>query len=203
MMAAYLARRSWLHSVPAGIKLAALAGLSIALLPANDWRVLAFCLAGVFAVYALLGREAQARFAFFRPLVPLLTVVAVLQTAADSWQAGAAAVTRLVLMVLLADVVTMTTTMQALMDAIAPLLRPLRLFGLNPKGLTLAVALVVRFVPVLLASWQSRADAWRARTGRRASIRLVAPFVGETLRLADHVAEALDARGFDAGRPRC
>jgi biotin transport system permease protein len=28
--------------------------------------------------------------------------------------------------------------------------------------------------------------------------RLIAAFVAETLQLADHVAEALDARGFDA-----
>jgi biotin transport system permease protein len=55
-------------------------------------------------------------------------------------------------------------------------------------------------VPVLLANWQARAEAWRARTGRRVSIRLVAPFVAETLRLADQVGEALDARGFDATR---
>src|SRR3546814_7577719 len=90
---------------------------------------------------------------------------------------------RLVLMVLLANLVTMTTTMQALMDAVAPLLRPLRVFGLNPKKLTLAVALVVRFVPVLLASWDARAEAWRARTGRRPSIRLLVPFMAVTLRL--------------------
>ena len=78
-------------------------------------------------------------------------------------------------MVCLADVFTMTTTLQALMDALAPLLRPLRLLGLRPKKLTLAVALVVRFVPVLLERWRAREEAWRARTGRR---RVAAPRAG-------------------------
>jgi biotin transport system permease protein len=76
-------------------------------------------------------------------------------------------------------------------------MRPLRLAGINPRAPALAIALVIRFVPVLLASWQEREEAWRARTGRRASIRLIPAFVAETLRMADQIAEALDARGFD------
>lgn len=201
MMTPYLARRTWLHGLPAGAKLAGLAGLSLALLPVTDWRVVTLCLAGTVALYASLGREALRGLAFLRPLLPLLVVIAVLQGATDTWQAAAAAAARLVLMVLLANLVTVTTTMQELMDALAPLLSPLRRFGVSPKKLALAVALVVRFVPVLLARWQAREEAWRARTGRRASVRLIAPFLAETLRMAEQVAEALDARGFEAAQP--
>jgi biotin transport system permease protein len=200
MISGYLARKTWLHAVPAGAKLASLAALSLALLPVTDLRVLAGGLATVLALYASLGREALFRLGSLRPLLPMLLVIGVLQGAVGNWQAGAEAALRLVLMVLAADLLTLSTTMQALMDALAPVLRPLSFVGLNAKKLTVAVALVVRFVPVLLASWQARAEAWRARTGRRVSVRLVAPFVAETLRLADQVGEALDARGFDAKR---
>jgi biotin transport system permease protein len=201
VITAYLARRTWLHGVPAGIKLAALAGLSLALAPVDDWRVLALALALVLALYASLGGEAVRRLSALRPLLPLLILIGMIQGATESWAGAAATAARLVLMVLLAELVTMTTTMQGLMDALAPLMRPLRLVGLRPKMLTLAVALVVRFVPVLLARWRCREEAWRARTGRRASLRLVPAFVAETLRLADQVAEALDARGFDGANP--
>jgi biotin transport system permease protein len=202
MISPYLARRTWLHGWPAGAKLAGLAGLSLVLLPVTDWRPVTLGLVATLALYASLGREALRRLSFLRPLVPLLVGIAVLQGATETWQAGATAAARLVLMVLLADLVTMTSTMQELMDALSPLLRPVRLIGVSPKKLTLAVALVVRFVPVLLASWRAREEAWRARSGRRASVRLVAPFVAETLRLAEQVAEALDARGFDAAPRR-
>jgi biotin transport system permease protein len=76
------------------------------------------------------------------------------------------------------------------------LLRPL---GVNPRKMALAVALVLRFVPVLLTRWRAREEAWKARTRRRVPVRLVAVFLADILQLADRVAESLDARGFDAG----
>lgn len=202
MISVYLARRTWLHAVPAGIKLMALAAVSLALLPIDDWRWMAFGLVLALSFYASAGHEAVGRLRLLRPLLPLLAIIGLLQGYAGNWELGLLAVARLVLMILLADLVTMTTTMQALMDALAPLLRPLRVVGLNPRKLTLAVALVVRFVPVLLANWEARAEAWRARTGRRPSVRLLVPFLAETLRLADRVGDALDARGFAAADDR-
>lgn len=66
--------------------------------------------------------------------------------------------TRLLLMLLLADLVCMTTTMSALMAALAPVLRCLRPLGVNSRKLAVAVAvaLVLRFVPVLLTRWRAR-----------------------------------------------
>lgn len=198
MISAYLARPTWLHRVPAGAKLIAVAALSLIVLPVNDWRLLALGLVALLTLYATLGREALLRIAGLRPLVPILVGIGLLQVWADSWQAAGAALLRIVLMVLAADLVTMTTTMRALMAAVEPVLRPLRIFGLDPERLALAVALVLRFVPVLLAQWQAREEAWRARTSRRRPLRLVANFVAETLVMADHVSESLDARGFSA-----
>lgn len=201
MTGGYLSGPTWLHRVPAGAKLIALAGLSMALLPVQDWRILAGSAVAVVALYASLGRDAFARLALLRPLLPLLLVIAGLQGISEGWREAAAVVLRLVVMVLMADLITMTVTMAALMAAVAPVLSPLRYVGLSPKVASLAVALVVRFVPVLLSAWRAREEAWRARTARRMSLRVVAGFIAETLRLADHVAEALDARGFD-GPPR-
>jgi biotin transport system permease protein len=196
MMTSYLARRTFLHDVPAGLKLAGLAALSFLLLPVQDWRVLGAGAVAAALVFILLGRDACARLRLLRPLIPLLVMIAALHVVTGDWRDAASATLRLLLMVMLAELVTMTTTMAAMMAALAPLLRPLRYIGFNPQALTLAVALVIRFVPVLLETWQRRTEAWRARGGNRGTLRLVAPFVGDALRLADHVAEALTARGF-------
>lgn len=202
MITAYLTRRTWLHAVPAGVKLALVAGFNIVLLPVQDGRVFVACLALTALVYASLGPAAFRRLAVLKSLLPVLAVIGFVHGLSGTWQDGLTAIARVFLMVMIADLVAMTTTMQALMDALAPLFSPLRLLGLSPKKLTLSVALVVRFVPVLLSNWQAREEAWRMRSGRRASVRLVAPFLAETLRMADHVGEALDARGFDAGPRR-
>lgn len=197
MIAGYSAHSTWLHRVPASVKLISVAALSIAVLPVTDWRVLALGLGLVLLIYASLGREILSRLAQLKPLMPFLIAIALLQGWLESWPTATAAIVRILLMVLAASLVTFTTTMQGMMDALAPVLAPLRGFGVNPRVPALAVALVLRFVPVLLAAWQQREEAWRARTGRRASIRLISSFIAEALRMADQVAEALDARGFN------
>jgi biotin transport system permease protein len=196
MIAGYLARPTWLHPVPAGAKLIALFVLSFAVLPVDDWRLLAAALALTLALYGSLGSEALKRLTGFRPLLWLLAAIFLLHGLMGDWQLGAGAVLRLLVMILLADAVSMTTTLQDMMQALMPLLRLLRPFGVNPKKLSLAVSLAIRFVPVFSAQWQARAEAWRARTGRKPSLRLLGPFLADTFRMADNVAESLDARGF-------
>jgi biotin transport system permease protein len=196
MMIDGLAPASWLHRVPAGFKLAALALFSLLLLPVGDWRILAGALAAIAAVYAGFGRAGLARLVLLRPLLPLLVIIGGLQAAADGWNAGAVIVMRLMVMLLLADLVSMSTPMSAMMDVLAPLFRVLRPLGVEPRKMALAVALVLRFVPVLMTQWRAREEAWKARTNRRIPPRLVAAFVADTLQLADRVAETLDARGF-------
>jgi len=198
MMTDGLVPQTWLHHVPAGFKLAGLALLSVLLLPVNNWQILAGALAIIVIVYAGFGRVGMARLRLLRPLLPLLVIVGGVQAVSSGWNAGAVVTMRLLVMLLLADLVSMTTTMSALMEALAPILRGLRFFGVNPRKVALAVALVLRFVPVLLMRWRAREEAWKARTPRRVPPRLVAAFVADILQLADRVAEALDARGFDS-----
>ncbi len=202
MISGYLARDTWLHRIPAGTKLLALAAASLAVLPVQDWRLLALGLCIVLGLFTSLGPDALKRLSALKSFAPLLAIIFVLHGLTGDPAAGASAVARLVMMVLLADLVSMTTTMQDMMQALMPLLRLLRPLGVNPKKLSLAVSLAIRFVPVFAANWQARAEAWRARTGRRASWRLIGPFLAETLRMADQVAESLDARGFAHKRRR-
>jgi biotin transport system permease protein len=189
---------TWLHRVPAGVKLGALALLSLVLLPIGDWRILAASLAIIISVYAGLGLASIMRLEALRPLLPLLAIAGGLQAASKGLNAGAVVTMRLLALVLLAELVSMTTSTTAMIDALAPLLRVLRPFGVNPRKVALAVALVLRFVPLLLARWRAREEAWKARSHRRVPLRLVAVYVADILQLADRVAEALDARGFDA-----
>jgi biotin transport system permease protein len=202
MISGYLARETYLHRIPAGQKLIALAVLSFAILPVDDWRLLAAFLLLTLAVFASLGREALKRVAGLKAMGWLLVIIFALHALTGDWQAGAVAVLRLLTMILLADLVSMTTTLQDMMQALMPLLRLLKPFGVNPKKLSLAVSLAIRFVPVFSAQWQARSEAWRARTGKKPSLRLIGPFLADTFRMADHVAESLDARGFARKRRR-
>ncbi|MEP1941579.1 MAG: energy-coupling factor transporter transmembrane protein EcfT, partial [Sulfitobacter sp.] len=55
--------------------------------------------------------------------------------------------------------------------------------------------MVIRFTPVLTQKGAALALAWRARARKRAGWKVIMPFLVLALDDADHVAEALRARG--------
>lgn len=196
MIAGHLAQRTWLHNAPARLKLAALAAATITAFWIEDYRLLAGAFLLALVVYVALGRAACERLKGLGAFLPFLLVIGLFQFWSIGAEAAASILLRLSLLILLADMVSMTTTMLDMTDAIEPLLKPLSLVGLSPLRISLALALVMRFVPVLMTDWNRRNEAWRARTGRRASLKLLPSFLASTVSMADRIAEALDARGF-------
>lgn len=199
MISLYLPGRTWLHAIPAGWKLIALALVSLTVAPFDSLSLMAGLVLATLALYASLGRAALAQVALLRPMWPLFLILLALHAWNGDVLLGLVVCLRILAMVLLANAVTMTTRMDAMMDAVEPLLRPLALFGVAPRAVALAVALMIRLIPLLFALWESLNESYRARTGRRGGWRLLAPFCIQTLRLSHHTAEALAARG---GVPR-
>ena len=95
----------------------------------------------------------------------------------------------------LATLVTMTTSLARMMAVVRWLATPLRVLGLRTRGIELAVALVIRFTPVLADKGQLLAQSWRARSARRVGWRILMPFAVLAIDDAERVAEALRARG--------
>src|SRR3954464_9323501 len=125
MIAGYVSRPTTPYRVPAGIKLAAVTAVSILMLPVADWRISALALVGMLCVYAGLGREVFSRLTLLRPLIPLLVAVGLLQGWLDSWPAAMVSIPRILFMVLMASLVTLTTTMNDMMAALSPIFAPL------------------------------------------------------------------------------
>lgn len=104
---------------------------------------------------------------------------------------------RLCALVLLAAAVTATTTISAFMDEITVLLRPVERIGLvRAADVSLAVGLVLRFVPEIMARYADISDAHRARGLSVRPLGVLVPLVILTLKDADTIAMAIDARGF-------
>ena len=108
---------------------------------------------------------------------------------------GAVVILRLLTAILSANFVTMTTLLSQMIAVLNRVAAPLRFIGLQPKAVAMAVALVVRFIPVLSQRIADISDAWRARSVRRPGWRIIVPVVLSALDDADRVAEALRARG--------
>lgn len=184
------------HALPAGAKMAGLclatAGLIFVTSPLALGAAL-LVVVGLMAAggWAFLGHGLR----LLRPLWPFVVVVAVWHLWTGEVAAGAAILLRLVTVVMLANLVTMTTRLSDMIAIIERVAAPLARFGLPPRVLALAIALVIRFIPVLAERVGQIADAIRARSPRRPGWRLVVPAALAALDDADHAAEALRARG--------
>ena len=186
---------TWLHRWPAGLKLALMAAGTTAL-----FLMPALAVPGAAAVVALLYLAQGLAFArmglrLLWPLWPFGLVLGLWHLWLGQPWLGAVLMLRMLAAVSLANLVTLTTRLDAMLALIERLLAPLRHLGMTPRLPALAMALVIRFVPVLLDKAGLLMQAWRARSRRRVGARIVLPLALAALDDADHVAEALRARG--------
>lgn len=198
-MSIYLPGNSWLHRTPAGVKLLVVAIASLLLFQAGSPLIFLACLAGVVACYATLGREGLARLALLRGLTVLLVILLLLHWLSGTFWEGVSVILRLVVLILAANLVSITTRMDDMLEAVMPLFRPLEWLGLSARKPALCVALVLRFAPYMMQIFSRMREAYQARTGAKNSWKLIPPLAIQCLRMSDNVADALQARGGSEG----
>lgn len=187
---------TWAHRIPAGTKLLALSGLTVALFLTDRPVALAAALLAIAALYLSAGTAFLRQGVWhLRMLWPFLLLVAVWHGLTGQIQAGMAIALRLLAALALANFVTMTTRLTDMIAVLTWLLAPLRRLGLSTRAVELAIAMVMRFTPMLVENGQRLGMSWRARSRRRPNWRIVMPMAALALDDADHVAEALRARG--------
>ncbi|QIR85886.1 CbiQ family ECF transporter T component [Paracoccus sp. AK26] len=186
---------TWAHRIPAGAKLLALSIATLALFLLEPF-MLAMATLAVAVLYLSAGLTFAAQgLRHLRMLWPFLLLIAVWHGVTGQAQAGAAIALRLLAALALANFVTMTTRLTDMIAIMTWLLAPLRRLGLSTCAVELAIAMVLRFTPMLVENGQRLAMSWRARSRRRPGWRIVMPMAALALDDADHVAEALRARG--------
>lgn len=200
MIALYIHRDSPLHRLSAGVKLVglALAGAAVFLLPGLAQQAAALGVA--LALYPLARLSLAETLRAIRPVLVLVAAICAFQWLAAGPLAAAVIGARIITLVLLAALVTLTTPFSAMIDTsarVAALARPL---GVNPHKVGLAAALAVRFVPVLLDDYREIQAARRARGARSPGLFAVGPLLIKTLRMAGTLSDAIEARGFENRR---
>ncbi|MEI5584615.1 MULTISPECIES: energy-coupling factor transporter transmembrane component T family protein [unclassified Agromyces] len=196
MIGVYHPGTSPVHRTPALAKLGVLAVLVtvVAVLPS-----LAALGAASVVVVALFGlARVPARIAW-RQVAPILWILAFavpVQWIFAGWEAAATMGVRLVLAVALAAVYTLTTPVSATLDAMQVLLRPFRRW-IDPDRVGLALALAIRCVPLLAELVREVMEARRARGAEGSPTAFAVPVIVRALRTADHLGDALMARGID------
>ncbi|MFT3688133.1 energy-coupling factor transporter transmembrane component T family protein [Paenirhodobacter sp.] len=196
MLSLALPGTSWAHRLPAGAKFGALAVVLPALTFLRAPVPLMAALLAVVGLYATLGPRAMREgMVALRPVLWIVAAIALWWMWLGAPREAAVLVLRILTMVALANFVTLTTPLPDLIALVERLARPLARFGLPPRLPALAVAMVLRLIPVLRGRMEALALAWRARSRRRPGVRLIVPMTLSLLDDSDHLAEALRARG--------
>jgi biotin transport system permease protein len=186
----------WAHRLRAGWKLAAMTLATTSLFALQSPVPLAVAAALTAALYLTGGKAfAVSGARLLRPLWPFVLIVGLWHLWTADLTGGSVVILRMLTAVALANFVTMTTRLSDIVVVFQWLAQPLSRIGLSPRRLALALALTVRFIPVMLERLTQIGESWRARSPRRPHWRVLVPATLAALDDADRVAEALRARG--------
>ena len=186
---------SWLHRLPASTKLLGLLVASVAVVATpGPFSAVGFLVVAL----ALAAWSGAGPGRLVRTLRGLLVVASAL-AAYTAWQRGwsrAVEVTAdLLSLVLLATVVTVTTPVDEVLDAVTRALTPLRRVGVDAERVALSFALMVRALPITLDLARECREAALARGLQRDPRARLVPLVIRSVAHARATGEALDARG--------
>ncbi|MBQ3727358.1 MAG: energy-coupling factor transporter transmembrane protein EcfT [Selenomonadaceae bacterium] len=119
---------------------------------------------------------------------------------------------RLVLLILLASLLTFTTSPLKLTDATEKLLSPLKKIGVPSHELAMMMTIAIRFVPTLLEETDKIIKAQKSRgldfesggliNRLRAMVPILVPLFLSSFRRADDLAMAMEARCYRGGEGR-
>jgi len=197
MQSLYVDANSWMHRRSPRLKLIALALLGIALFATMHLGLLSMAMVAGILLYFTTGmvwREALRR---LRPAILTIVFVALFSLLFNPWHEAVATVLRLATLTLFAAGITATTTIAAFMDEITWAATPLEKLGLvKAADIGLSVGLVVRFVPEILNRYHAIKEAHDARGLKVRIGTTLVPLIILTLRDADNIAAAIDARGI-------
>jgi biotin transport system permease protein len=185
------------HQLPAGVKLSVLVAAGVGSVFLDEpWQV-AVALGVVAIGYALARLSLRVLLQQARPLLWVLLLVGAFHVLVNGWERAVVVCGVILVLVLLAGLVTLTTRTSDLVDALVRALTPLRPVGVDPQRIGLLLALGIRSVFVVAQIAEEVRDAQRAR-GLTSSPRAYAvPLIIRSLRHADGLGEALVARGAD------
>lgn len=196
LLGLYEPGEGWLFRLGTGAKYLLFLAVSIPTLAAGSWWMTTLALAVVLVLLWTSGVTPWRALRIGWVLWMLLIVMAAyhlisLNPAAAVVQSG-----NILVAVLAARMLTLTTSTPVLMDALARGLAPLRWVRIDPQQVALAVALMIRSVPYLIGSIEDARDAARARGRDRNPALLLTPVVVGAVAYAERTGEALHARGL-------
>ncbi|WP_200942342.1 MULTISPECIES: energy-coupling factor transporter transmembrane component T family protein [unclassified Leifsonia] len=187
--------RSPLHRMPAVAKLLTLMVAVTVVAFLRSPGVLACALLVTGLLYLVAGIPPRLALRAVGPIFWVLLIAVPLNGWLVGWESAVSMGLRVVTVVALAGLFTLTTTVSAVLGAVEALLRPVPRVDADRVGLLLA--LTIRAIPLLSEIVGSVLEARRARGVDRSLRAIAVPVIVRSLQSADELGDALIARGVD------
>ncbi|MCM2476900.1 energy-coupling factor transporter transmembrane protein EcfT [Rhizobium sp. CG5] len=197
MKSLYVGGSGFLYRLSPKLKLGGLAVLALALFFTRNPALLGPALLAAALVYFNLHRSLRAALQPLKAVLATIVLVALFNLIFTSREEAIVTVLRLTALVFMAASVTATTTIGQFIDTVTKAAAPLEKIGLiKAADIGLAVGLVLRFVPEILSRYEAIREAHRARGLAVRPLTMLGPLMILTLKDADNIAAAIDARGI-------
>ena len=187
---------SFVHKAKPSLKLAVLFSVCTLLFVFDSWAMLisvSVTLAGLyFHARILVGNI----IASIRPAFWILTLIFAVQFYLEGPELAAFVVIRFAVMILTASLLTLTTPTSELVSTIEHGVRSFA-SARTAEAVSLAFSLSFRFIPQVRNTFEEVKEAQRARGLHNSWRALVTPTIVRTLKSADEIAQAINARNID------
>nr|WP_319566195.1 energy-coupling factor transporter transmembrane protein EcfT [uncultured Rhodoferax sp.] len=190
----YSEHQTWLHRVPAAIKLIFFAVLGSAQFLLDSGNVLMVSALACGLLFASLGRATYPAFKLVRAVLLAGLLIMVFHAYMHQPVLGMMSALRLFSASLLGIALTLTTRSRDLLSVFESLLSPLQRVGLKTERLALQLAMMLRFTEHFFVVWKRLDDAHRIRTGKAGGLTILAPLTIKMLVSARRVADTLELR---------
>lgn len=229
LLGRYIKSNSFVHKLDPRTKLLGSFYFILIIFLANNW--LSYLLLTVFTFFAIWLSGIDIKF-FLNGVKPLIWLILftvvfqvlfttggtvyfqfwVFQITSAGLMNGAFIFARLVLIIMMSTLLTLTTAPLELTDGIEHLLRPLARFGFPAHEIALMLSIALRYVPTLMDEAQRIMNAQRARgvefnqgnfvERMKAIIPILVPLFVSAFNRAEEMATAMEARGYRGGEGR-
>ncbi|TDH39293.1 energy-coupling factor transporter transmembrane protein EcfT [Pseudohoeflea suaedae] len=192
----YVRGATIVHRAHPGLKILLLFAISTLVFIVDTWPVLALATVLVAGGYLLAGLKPAHAWRALKPVLAIFAILLIAQLYLADIRLASYVVLRFAVLILAATLLTLTTKVSELVDGLMAGLS--RAPGWVPREkIALAIAMTIRFIPRIRAQFHDVRDAQRARGLDRSIVALLVPLVVRTLKDADDIARAIEARSVD------
>lgn len=193
----YVEGDTFLHRQRPGAKLTLILVFGLALYLTELMAVQAAAMVVTGAIYFALPMPLREAIYRLKPVLFTIAVLALVNAWLLSPHEAIVSTMRLLAVVFLAAAVTATTRIADFMETITWALKPAERLGIvRAADVGLALGLVLRFLPDIFGHYEALKQAHAARGIAFRPIRAIGPLIILTLKDADAIADAIDARGI-------